>query len=319
MSTKKISKEEYNNKLKRISDAAENSSKVYSRTISEALGVDVGDKIKEIKKYLLGNLIILNYLDVRSYLGKHGKIKTKIDPFRFDFKSESILWRATHEYPMGKPAKMDSSVFRGRFVTSLVAWYVTRLDEILSEYIKSGIPMTKKKILSACLDNIIQLVTTMLIGDDYSSSAAVIVYQMLAYEINDSKSVEYAKAMKKLSKKDWNDPKFAKKSANQIYRLVTGDKSDLSVKMRTDGAKLSKSERIAYVKLIGDAITDWAKKHDASMLYKIWKNSNPYIRTRKGFDIKDVRIERGCQALAFWAFISNDKEVTKFVNQFIVI
>lgn len=316
-------------KIKAISEAREEFDKTLenerldgSTIVADMFGeIGYDEELQAVQEYLLAQICILNGIESKPYLKKSSRIKSNINPMDPEFIEGSSLWGKYDEmFPQ------EEVTFKARFLTALCTHYITILDDIVEVYTRKPFEKKKHKALKQCANRFVDLMIAMLEDEDYSKEMSHIVFEIMAVD----KGYESAFALLRDNKGvvkcfdgdiDWSQQKMITKIMKAAFNTTTNSRGVIKPKIRIDDDDDIFDDRQlcqGLVRMLGSSIIAYnQKKPHLSVLYRAWSMSKPYIETRFKHVGADPNLNQGCRALEFWAFITDDPCVKKFVHDLI--
>lgn len=317
-------------RLKAINDAREEFDKTLesekldgSTIVADMFGeIGYGEDLQAVQEYLLAQLCILNGVGAKPYIKKSSKIKQNIQPFDEEFIKESALWGKYEEmFPQ------STQTFKARFLTALTTHYIVILNDVVELYTKKPFEKKRTKALRQIADRFVDLMIAMLNDANYADELNHVVYEIMALDKTHESAIALLRDNRRIIKCfdgdiEWSEQKFITKILKESFNLVTNTRGILKPRIKIDDDEdilKDKQSVQGMVRMLGASIIAQAKRKNGKLspIYLAWSMSKPRIETRFKHVGSDPNLNQGCRALEFWAFISDDPCVTKFVNDLI--
>ena len=316
-------------KIKAISDAREEfdkaleSEKLDGSTIVSDMFGDIGydEELQAVQEYLLAQICILNGVKPKPYIKKSSRIKRNINPTDPEFIEESTLWGKYDEmFPQ------DEAVFKARFITALGTHYITILNDIVDMYTGKAFKKKRGKALKQCAKRFVDMMLAMLNDDDYSDELQHIIFEVMAIDKGTDTAFASLKDSKMIIKcfdgdLEWSDRKLITKIMKSAFNTATNSRGVIKPKIQIDeDDDILKDHQLSQgiVRMLGSSVIAYnRKKPHLSPLYRAWSLSKPYIETKFKHVNADPNLNQGCRTLEFWAFVTDDPCVKKFVHELI--
>lgn len=278
------------------------------------------DNLKAVKHFLIGMGCSICGVSPKEFIGKKSmKIKHNFIPFTSEFKSISAIWKDD------RCVDTDSILFKCRFISCLLSYYVVALGDIVESYVNSDIKVGENRALDLCSANLIDLITKMICSESFTDEMGNLSYQVFAINGSHDSARSYIKKNKKVvkwinGKKDLKNKEGYKALIKNAFAITTGARGVIKPKTDISGrdpSDISSDDREGMIRMLGAALIAYREKHDMSPLYLSWSESRPLIKTRFNNIMNDPELNQGVRALKFWSYMTGNATVIKFISRFI--